>query len=48
MAELLEALMVISFGISWPMNIVNPIPARVPREKVFCLCCLFCSVMPAA
>ena len=33
MAEILEALMVISFGCSWPMNIIKPLRAKTTKGK---------------
>ena len=35
MSEFLEALMVIAFGISWPMNIVKSVRARTAKGKSF-------------
>ena len=35
MPEFLEALMVIAFGISWPMNIVKSVRARTAKGKSF-------------
>ena len=33
MAEILEALMVISFGFSWPMNIIKSLRAKTTKGK---------------
>ena len=33
MAEILEAIMVICFGISWPMNIVKSLRAKTAKGK---------------
>lgn len=33
MAEILEALMVISFGCSWPMNIIKSLRAKTAKGK---------------
>ena len=33
MAEILEALMVISFGLSWPMNIMKSLRAKSTKGK---------------
>ena len=33
MAEILEALMVISFGLSWPMNIIKSLRAKTTKGK---------------
>lgn len=33
MAEILEALMVISFGCSWPMNIIKSLRAKTTKGK---------------
>jgi len=39
MAEILEALMVISFGISWPMSILKSFKSRTAKGKsLFFLC----------
>lgn len=39
MAEIFEALMVISFGISWPMSIVKSLKSRTAKGKsLFFLC----------
>ncbi len=35
MPEFLETLMVIAFGISWPMNIVKSVRARTAKGKSF-------------
>ena len=41
--EILEIIMVVSFGISWPFNVVKSYKARTTRGKslVFLLCILF-------
>lgn len=33
MAELLEILMIISFGVSWPMNVIKSYKARTAKGK---------------
>jgi len=39
MAEILEALMVISFGLSWPMSILKSFKSRTAKGKsLFFLC----------
>jgi lipopolysaccharide export LptBFGC system permease protein LptF len=39
MAEIFEALMVISFGISWPTSIVNSYKARTAKGKSLMFLC---------
>ena len=43
MSELLEIIMIVSFGISWPMNVVKSIKARTTKGKslAFLLLILF-------
>lgn len=41
MAELFESLMVISFGISWPMNILKAYKGRTAKgTSIVFLCCI--------
>ena len=40
MAEILEAIMVICFGVSWPMNIVTSFRARTAKGKSLAFLCL--------
>ena len=35
MAEILEAIMVICFGVSWPMNIVKSLRAKTAKGRSF-------------
>ena len=43
MSEILEIIMIVSFGISWPMNVVKSIKARTTKGKslAFLLLILF-------
>jgi hypothetical protein len=43
MIEILEALMIVSFGVSWPANIIKSVKARTAKGKslVFLICVLF-------
>ena len=43
MVEIFEALMIVSFGVSWPANIVKSVRARTAKGKslVFLICVLF-------
>ena len=36
MSEFLEACMVVSFGISWPMNIIKSLRTRSAKGKSLC------------
>jgi hypothetical protein len=41
--EILEALMIVSFGVSWPANIIKSLRARTAKGKslVFLICIIF-------
>ena len=42
MAEILEIIMVVSFGVSWPMNIIRSYKARTAKGKsIMFLCFIF-------
>ena len=40
MAELLEIIMIVSFGFSWPMNVVKSYKARTTKGKSLAFLCL--------
>ncbi len=40
MAELLEIIMIVSFGISWPMNVIKSYKARTTKGKSLAFLCL--------
>ena len=40
MAEILEVLMVLSFGASWPFNVIKSYKARTTRGKSLLFLCL--------
>lgn len=40
MAELLEILMIVSFGVSWPMNVIKSYRARTTKGKSLAFLCL--------
>lgn len=40
MSELLEITMIISFGISWPMNVIKSFKARTAKGKSLSFLCL--------
>lgn len=40
MAELLEIVMIVSFGISWPLNVIKSYKARTTKGKSFSFLCL--------
>ncbi len=40
MAELLETVMIVSFGASWPMNVIKSYKARTARGKSLAFLCL--------
>lgn len=40
MAELLEVVMIVSFGISWPMNVIKSYKARTTKGKSLAFLCL--------
>ena len=40
MAEILEIVMIVSFGISWPMNVIKSYKARTARGKSLLFLCL--------
>lgn len=40
MAELLEILMIVSFGASWPMNVIKSYRARTTKGKSLAFLCL--------
>lgn len=42
MSELLEAVMIISFGLSWPINVVKSYKARTCRGKSLSFLCFIC------
>ena len=50
LASILEAVMVVSFGISWPMNILKSVRSRTAKGKsLFFLCMIlfgyFCGIL---
>lgn len=40
MAELLEILMIVSFGASWPLNVIKSYKARTTKGKSIAFLCL--------
>lgn len=40
MAELLEIIMIVSFGFSWPMNVIKSYKARTAKGKSLAFLCL--------
>ncbi len=40
MAELFEIIMIVSFGVSWPMNIIKSVRARTAKGKSLAFLCL--------
>ena len=40
MSEFLEIIMIVSFGASWPMNVVKSYKARTAKGKSLSFCCL--------
>ncbi|MBO5007804.1 MAG: hypothetical protein J6D26_03130 [Clostridia bacterium] len=40
MSELLEIIMIVSFGISWPMNVIKSYRARTTKGKSLAFLCL--------
>ena len=40
MAEILETIMIVSFGLSWPMNVVKSYKARTTKGKSLLFLCL--------
>jgi len=40
MAEILEIIMIVSFGASWPMNVVKSYKARTTKGKSLAFLCL--------
>lgn len=40
MSELLEIIMIVSFGASWPMNIIKSYKARTTKGKSLAFLCL--------
>lgn len=40
MAEFLEVLMIVSFGLSWPMNVIKSYKARTTQGKSLAFLCL--------
>ncbi|MBQ9735737.1 MAG: hypothetical protein IJV96_03020 [Clostridia bacterium] len=40
MAEILEIIMIVSFGVSWPMNVVKSYKARTTKGKSLAFLCL--------
>ena len=40
MAEILEVIMIVSFGASWPLNVIKSYKSRTTRGKSFTFLCL--------
>ena len=40
MAEILEIIMIVSFGVSWPMNIIKSFRAKTAKGKSLAFLCL--------
>ena len=40
MAEILEIIMIVSFGVSWPMNVMKSYKARTTKGKSLSFLCL--------
>lgn len=40
MAEILEVIMIVSFGASWPLNVIKSYKARTTKGKSFAFLCL--------
>ena len=40
MSELLEVIMIVSFGASWPLNVIKSYRARTTKGKSFSFLCL--------
>ena len=40
MAEILEIIMIVSFGLSWPMNVMKSYKARTTKGKSLAFLCL--------
>lgn len=40
MAEILETIMIVSFGLSWPMNVMKSYKARTTKGKSLAFLCL--------
>lgn len=40
MSELLEIIMIVSFGVSWPLNVIKSYKARTTKGKSFSFLCL--------
>lgn len=40
MSELLEVIMIISFGVSWPMNVIKSYKSRTTKGKSLLFLCL--------
>ena len=40
MAEILEIIMIVSFGASWPLNVIKSYKARTTKGKSFAFLCL--------
>ena len=40
MSEALEVLMIISFGVSWPLNVIKSYKARTTKGKSLSFLCL--------
>ncbi len=40
MSEILEIIMIVSFGFSWPMNVINSYKARTTKGKSLSFLCL--------
>jgi len=44
MAELLEIIMIVSFGASWPLNVIKSYKARTTKGKSIAFLLLYSSV----
>ena len=40
MSEILEVIMIVSFGASWPLNVIKPYKARTTKGKSLAFLCL--------
>ena len=36
MAEILEIIMIVSFGVSWPLNVIKSYKTRTTKGKALC------------
>lgn len=41
MAEILEVIMIVSFGFSWPLNVIKSYKARTTKGKSLPFCFLY-------